>query len=156
MGSEHDTSDQQRFAILTSGGDAPGMNSAVRAATTLWRSRGHEVLGVQSGFTGLIEDEMRSLDVPQVDGVLREGGTILGSARCPEFRHREGRDRARETLRDRDIDGLLVIGGNGSLAGIRSLLDPAEVDGSMPNVVGVPASIDNDIGFTGMSIGVDT
>jgi len=132
------------------------MNSAVRAATMLWRARGHDVLGVTSGFRGLIEDCLRPLDVPQVDGVLREGGTILGSARCPEFREPSGRQKARETLRAHEIDGLLVIGGNGSLAGIRSLLDPEEVDGPVPNVLGIPASIDNDIGFTGMSIGVDT
>lgn len=156
MKDEHTDAETKQFAILTSGGDAPGMNSAVRAATMLWRSRGHNVFGVESGFKGLIEDALEPLDVPQVDGVLREGGTILGSARCPEFRTPEGRERARETLRAHDISGLLVIGGNGSLAGIRSLLDPDEVDGPMPNVLGIPASIDNDIGFTGMSIGVDT
>ena len=151
-----DDTESKTFAILTSGGDAPGMNSAIRAATMLLISRGHTVLGVKAGFKGLIHDEMKELTVPRVDGILREGGTILGSARCPEFREPAGREVARENLRERDISGLLVIGGNGSLAGIRALLDPDEVDGPMPNIMGVPASIDNDIGFTGLSIGVDT
>ena len=153
---QHEEADGGRYAILTSGGDAPGMNSAVRAATLLFKSRGHEVLGIHAGLKGLIRDAMTPLSVSDVDGVLREGGTILGSARSPEFRTPEGRAKARGTLRERGIDGLIVIGGNGSLAAARALVDPQEADGPVPNVVGIPASIDNDIGYTGLSIGVDT
>jgi 6-phosphofructokinase 1 len=148
--------DQQRFAILTSGGDAPGMNSAIRAATMLLKSRGHSVLGVRAGFKGLIRNELNPLQVKDVDGILREGGTILGSARSPDFRTPEGRERARRNLRERGVDGLVVIGGNGSLAGLQALVDQEEADGPVPNAIGIPASIDNDIGYTGLSIGVDT
>lgn len=146
----------ERIAVVTSGGDAPGMNSAIRAVTLLSKSKGIEVYGVHGGFRGLIQGEFEPLNVPDVDGTLREGGTILGSARCPEFREVEARDRARDSLREHSIDGLIVIGGNGSLAGLRTLVDPDEADGPVPRAIGLPASIDNDIGYTGISLGVDT
>lgn len=148
--------DLRKLAILTSGGDAPGMNAAVRAATMLARSRGAEVVGVKYGYRGLLAGDFVTLGASQVIDILRDGGTILGSARCPEFCDAEGRRRARQVLEDAGIDALLVIGGNGSLCGAAALCDPEEAPNFSVRVVGVPASIDNDIGLTGMAIGVDT
>jgi 6-phosphofructokinase 1 len=146
-----------RIAILTSGGDAPGMNAAIRAAALVGRSLGAEMFGVERGYRGLLEDAIAPLQPAEVAGILREGGTILGSARCKEFHQREVRDRARAILAGRGIDGLVVIGGNGSLTGALKLADPDELGGGAPlKVVGVPASIDNDLALTGLSIGVDT
>jgi 6-phosphofructokinase 1 len=145
----------KRLALLTSGGDAPGMNAAIRAATLVARAAGVEVFGVERGYRGLLEGEFVPLDGPIVQSILREGGTMLGSARCKEFHQRTVRDRARAQLRERGCEGLLVIGGNGSLTGALALADPAESD-DPPKVVGIPASIDNDIGLTGLAIGVDT
>lgn len=145
------------MAVLTSGGDAPGMNAAIRAATLLALSRGVEVIGVHQGYRGLIEGDWRALDADHVAGIIREGGTILGSARSQQFREREGRDRARENLRRAGIDGLIVIGGNGSLTGARALVDPGEAGEDFAlKIIGLPASIDNDLALTGLSIGVDT
>ncbi|MEO6776484.1 MAG: 6-phosphofructokinase [Kofleriaceae bacterium] len=147
----------KRIAILTSGGDAPGMNAAVRAATLVGRSGGAEILGIERGYRGLLEDAFIELGPSDVAGILREGGTILGSARCKEFHDRPVRDRAREILARHAIDGLIVIGGNGSLTGAIRVADPAEIGAGRPlKVIGVPASIDNDLGLTGLCIGVDT
>jgi 6-phosphofructokinase 1 len=147
----------KRIAVLTSGGDAPGMNAAIRAATLIGRAAGADLLGIERGYRGLLEDAFVPLGPADVGGILREGGTILGSARCKEFHQREVRDRAREILTKREVDGLVVIGGNGSLTGALHLADPAEIGNGRPlKVIGVPASIDNDLGFTGLSIGVDT
>lgn len=147
----------KRIAILTSGGDAPGMNAAIRAATLVGRSLGAEVVGIERGYRGLLEDAVVELQPSDVANILREGGTILGSARCKEFHQREVRDRARAVLAARGIDGLMVIGGNGSLTGALALADAAERgDGPPLAIAGVPASIDNDLGLTGLSIGVDT
>ena len=145
------------LGILTSGGDAPGMNAAVRAATLVARAAGADVLGIERGYRGLLDGAFVPLDAAEVQTILREGGTILGSARCKDFHERATRDRAREKLRQRGIDALLVIGGNGSLTGALALADPSECgDHTPPRVIGIPASIDNDIGLTGLAIGVDT
>jgi 6-phosphofructokinase 1 len=146
----------QRIGILTSGGDAPGMNAAIRAAALVGRAQGADIVGIERGYRGLLEDAMVPLTPNDVAGILREGGTILGSARCKEFHQREVRDRARQVLANRGIDGLIVIGGNGSLTGALKLADPDELHGQPLSIVGVPASIDNDLGLTGLSIGVDT
>jgi 6-phosphofructokinase 1 len=147
----------KRIAILTSGGDAPGMNAAIRAATLIGRTAGAEMFGIERGYRGLLDDAFVPLAPNDVAGILREGGTILGSARCKEFHERPVRDRARAVLSAREIDGLVVIGGNGSLTGALHLADPAEIGGGRPlAIVGVPASIDNDLALTGLSIGVDT
>jgi len=147
----------KRIAILTSGGDAPGMNAAVRAATLIGRALGADVLGVERGYRGMLDDAFVDLGPHDVAGILREGGTILGSARCKEFHEKAVRDRARQILTKREIDGLVIIGGNGSLTGAMHLADPKEIAGGRPlKVIGVPASIDNDLGMTGLSIGVDT
>src|SRR5262249_55218710 len=147
----------KRSAILTSGGDAPGMNAAIRAATLIGRAAGADILGIERGYRGLLDDAFVELGANDVGGILREGGTILGSARCKEFHERPIRDRAREILARHAVDGLIVIGGNGSLTGAIHLADPKEIGSGRPlKVIGVPASIDNDLGLTGLSVGVDT
>lgn len=151
-----DLESSKRIALLTSGGDAPGMNAALRAAALLLMSRGHEPVGVKQGYRGLIQGWFKPLKPKHITNILRQGGTMLGSARCPEFQTVEGRQKARANLFQEKIDGLLVIGGNGSLAGALALSDPTEAPEFDIPVIGVPASIDNDIGLTGMSIGVDT
>lgn len=143
------------IAILTSGGDAPGMNAAVRAAALIGLAKGCRVLGIRRGYKGLLEDDIEVLEPAHVAGILREGGTILHSARCLEFHEREARDRARAILAKRGVEGLVVIGGNGSLTGALALTDPAETESPI-GVVGIPASIDNDLALTGLAIGVDT
>lgn len=145
-----------RLAILTSGGDAPGMNAAIRAGTLIALAKGHEVFGVERGYRGLIDGRFHRLAAEAVTGILREGGTILGTSRCPELHDRSARDRARAQLASAGIDSLLVIGGNGSLTGALALTDPAECAEPAFRAVGVPASIDNDVGLTGFAIGVDT
>jgi 6-phosphofructokinase 1 len=137
------------LAILTSGGDAPGMNAAVTAATKLAVGRGWEVLGVQDGYEGLIAGRMDKLGPREVDAWWARGGTELGSARSAAFLTTEGRARAAGWLRG--IDGLLVIGGNGSLAGALALHREHGIQ-----VVGLPASIDHDLACTSHAIGVDT
>jgi 6-phosphofructokinase 1 len=147
----------KRIAVLTSGGDAPGMNAAIRAATLIGRAGGADIVGIERGYRGLLDDAFVELSPQDVAGILREGGTMLGSARCKEFHDRAARDRAREILAKREVDGLIVIGGNGSLTGALHLADPNEIGSGRPlKITGVPASIDNDLGLTGLSIGVDT
>ncbi len=146
----------KRIGVLTSGGDAPGMNAAVRATALVGRALGAEVVGIERGYRGLLDDAFVPLAPADVAGILREGGTILGSARCKEFHQKEVRDRARAILAKRGIDGLVVIGGNGSLTGALKLADPAELGGQALLIAGVPASIDNDLGHTSRAIGVDT
>ena len=146
----------QTFAILTSGGDAPGMNAAIRAATLVALGKGATVLGIERGYRGLLDGRLRPLKPADVHDILREGGTILGSARCADFHQLEARNQARSVLIDNQIDGLIVIGGNGSLTGARLLGDSSESTLTCPRVAGIPAAIDNDIGLTGLAIGVDT
>ena len=146
----------KRIGVLSSGGDAPGMNAAIRAVALVGRSLGMDIVGIERGYKGLLDDAFVPLMPSDVQQILREGGTILGSARCKEFHQREVRDKARSILANRDVDGLVVIGGNGSLTGAMHLADPAELNGQVLKVVGIPASIDNDLGLTGMCIGVDT
>jgi 6-phosphofructokinase 1 len=150
----------QRIGALTSGGDAPGMNAAIWAIIKLAAARGIEVVGVERGYDGLIDGDTRPLTRITADGLAPEvglawlagtGGTFLGSSRCPRFETAEGRAEARRSLEAAGIDGLIVIGGNGSLTGAHLLA----VEGHVP-IVGVPASIDNDIGGTTMAVGVDT
>lgn len=138
-----------RLAVLTSGGDAPGMNAALHAATKVCAKHGVELLGVRNGYEGLISGIMAPLTPRDVDPISGYGGTILGSARSEAFRTVQGRATAASHLAG--VDGLLVIGGNGSLTGAKMLAQETGV-----RVVGVPASIDNDIGCTSMAIGVDT
>ncbi|KIG17593.1 6-phosphofructokinase [Enhygromyxa salina] len=132
------------------------MNAAVRAATLVATAAGWEVYGVRHGYQGLIADELEPLGPRDVQRIVREGGTMLGSARCKAFHEQATRDRARAVLAARGISGLVVIGGNGSLAGALALSDPDEAGEHAPRVVGIPASIDNDLALTSLSIGADT
>ncbi len=139
------------FAVLTSGGDAPGMNAAVRAITRVGHARGVQILGVEDGYEGLVDGRLRALSPRDVDPHLARGGTCLGSARSKRFMEVEGRAQAAAQLRDAGVDGLIVIGGNGSLTGAHLLAREHGV-----KVMGIPGSIDNDIGCTATAIGVDT
>lgn len=133
------------------------MNAAIRAVTLIGRAAGADILGVERGYRGLLEDAFVPLMPGDVAGILRDGGTMLGSARCKEFHQREVRDRARAILAKREVDGIVVIGGNGSLTGALNLAKPEEIGSGRPlAIAGIPASIDNDLGYTGLSIGVDT
>jgi 6-phosphofructokinase 1 len=140
----------KKIAVLTSGGDAPGMNAAIRAVTRGALARGWEVFGVRNGYAGLLEDRLDPLAARNVGGILQSGGTVLGSARCPEFKEQSGRERALSNLKKRKIDALVVIGGNGSQSGSASL------DREGFTVVGVPSTIDNDLYGNDVSIGCDT
>jgi len=146
----------KRVGILTSGGDAPGMNAAIRIVTMFLISKGIEPWGVRYGYRGLIKGDFKRLNGDHVSAIIREGGTILGSARSAKFETVSGRDIARKQLAQAGIGGLVVIGGNGSLAGALALSDPEELGDQHLQVIGIPASIDNDIGLTGLAIGVDT
>lgn len=147
----------KKVAILTSGGDAPGMNAAIRAATKIALARGMEVVGIEHGYQGLLSGDLRPLTTADVADIIHLGGTVLGSARTARFREKEGRDEARRVLTAHGIDGLLVIGGNGSLAGAAALTEPSEAGPDFrTRVIGLPASIDNDVGLTMYAIGVDT
>jgi 6-phosphofructokinase 1 len=131
------------------------MNAALRAAARIGSALGLEVVGVEDGFRGLLDGRVRPLDLRALDEAARRGGTWLGTARSKEFPTAEGQARARETLAREKLRGLLVIGGNGSLTGARTLRDVV-IDGKPLLVGGVPASIDNDLACTSMAIGVDT
>jgi 6-phosphofructokinase 1 len=139
-----------RIAVLTSGGDAPGMNAAVRAVTRAALARGWDVFGVRNGFAGLVSDTLEPLAARDVGGIIQRGGTVLGSARAPEFRDRAARDKVRAQLAARGVEALVVIGGNGSQTG--SAVLAAE---GFP-VVGVASTIDNDLYGSDASIGADT
>ncbi|MFO0679308.1 MAG: 6-phosphofructokinase, partial [Polyangiaceae bacterium] len=140
-----------RVAVLTSGGDSPGMNAAVRTVAMVGWGRGHEVLGVRRGYTGLLDGDVVALERSFVDGISRHGGTVLGSTRSAEFPTPAGQAKAKEKIQKLGIDALVVVGGNGSLAGAH-LLDAS----GACRVVGIPASIDNDVGHTSLAIGTDT
>jgi 6-phosphofructokinase 1 len=140
----------KNIAVLTSGGDAPGMNAAVRAVTRGALAKDWEVLGVRNGYAGLLAGTLEPLAARDVGGIIQSGGTVLGSARCPEFAQPAGRKQALENLRKRGVDALVVIGGNGSQSGSASL------DREGFAVVGVPSTIDNDLYANDVSIGCDT
>src|SRR6202171_3458211 len=140
----------KKIAVLTSGGDAPGMNAAVRAVVRGGLAKGWEVFGVRNGYAGLLGDVFEPLQARDVGGIVQSGGTVLGSARCPEFAEPEGRAIALRHLAARGIDALVVIGGNGSQSGSASLAREG-----FP-VLGVPSTIDNDLYGNDVSIGADT
>ena len=140
----------KRIAVLTSGGDAPGMNAAIRAVTRTGLDKGWEVVGVHHGYTGLITGDMSPLTARDVSGIIQRGGTFLGSARCPDFRTKEGQVQAIRILEGRKIDALVVIGGNGSQTGANALAQLGYP------VVGIASTIDNDLYGSEMTIGVDT
>ncbi len=138
------------IAVLTSGGDAPGMNAAVRAVVRTGIAKGWEVYGVQHGYAGLMSGDMQVMGQRDVGGIVQQGGTILGSARALEFKTEAGRQKALRELNKRNIGGLVVIGGNGSQTGANALSEMG-----FP-VVGIASTIDNDLYGSEMTIGVDT
>ncbi len=140
----------KRVAVLTSGGDAPGMNAAIRAVVRCGVAKGWEMYGIRNGYAGLISGNIRQMGTRDVGGIIQKGGTILGSARCEEFKTVEGRLKGIRSLRQLGIDALVVIGGNGSQTGSYHLNKEG-----FP-VVGVASTIDNDLYGTEMTIGVDT
>lgn len=141
----------RKIAILTSGGDCPGMNAAIRSVVRTSLSLGVEIYGIEQGYKGLIGNKILKMDTKSVANIIQRGGTFLRSARCEEFKTEDGQKKALDVLKDNKIDGLIVIGGDGSLKGAKVLHENYGV-----NVVGLPGSIDNDIYGTDMSIGVDT
>jgi 6-phosphofructokinase 1 len=140
----------RRVAVLTSGGDAPGMNAAIRAVTRCAIGQGWEVIGVRRGYVGLMEGHFTPLNARSVGGIIQHGGTMLGSARCVEFLTADGRSKAVDQLQRQAIDSVVVIGGNGSQAGAAALSQTGLA------VVGVASTIDNDLVGSDMTIGVDT
>ena len=140
----------KKIAVLTSGGDAPGMNAAVRAVVRTALNAGIEVYGVIRGFNGLINDELIPMDLRSVSNTLQQGGTKLYTARCLEFKELEYQQKAAEICRKRGIDGVVVCGGDGSFRGAQKLSKQGI------NCIGIPCTIDNDIGCCEYTIGYDT
>jgi 6-phosphofructokinase 1 len=172
---EHPTK-ASSLAVLTSGGDAPGMNAAVRAVVRTALDLGAEVYAIYDGYHGMVQGDdrhIRPMTWEDVGGILQQGGTVIGTARCPEFRTREGRRQAARNLIDRNIDRLVIIGGDGSLTGantfrqewpelLAELVEAGEIDQAAAaahpdlHIVGLVGSIDNDMFGTDMTIGADT
>lgn len=141
----------RKIAILTSGGDAPGMNACVRACVRYAIYKGLDVYGVERGYQGLIDNKLSLMTSRSVSDIIHKGGTILKTARCPEFKTLEGQQAAADTLHAYGIEGLIVIGGDGTLTGAKALSDNCGI-----NVVGIPGTIDNDLAYTDYTLGFDT
>jgi len=141
----------KRIGVVTSGGDAPGMNAAIRAIVRLSSLKNFQVLGFERGWEGLITNTYRKLTPRSVGGILHLGGTILYTSRCHKFQKKEGVRKAAKTLAQNNVDGLIVIGGNGSFRGALALSTETDTQ-----IVGIPATIDNDIFGTDETIGFDT
>lgn len=139
------------IGVLTSGGDAPGMNAAIRAVTRAGIYNGFKIKGIYRGFDGLINGEIRDFTTENVSGIIMSGGTILKTARSKEFMTVEGRAKAYENMKAAGVDALVVIGGNGSLTGARCFAEEHDVP-----VIGLPGTIDNDLYGTDSTIGYDT
>jgi len=141
----------KRIAVLTTGGDAPGMNAAIRSVVRYGVYNKLEVMGVFRGWWGLINEEIKLLNHRSVSGIINQGGTILKTARCLEFETKDGRQRAFQTIQKNAIDGLIVIGGNGSFTAAHKFYQEYKIP-----CIGIPASIDNDINGVDVTIGSDT
>lgn len=141
----------KRIGVLTSGGDAPGMNAAIRAVVRSAIYYGAEAYGVYGGYQGLINGDIKRLKSKDVSNIIQRGGTILKSARSAEFRTPEGRTKAAQVLQEHKIDALVVIGGDGSFTGARLLIQEHNIP-----IVGIPGTIDNDLYGTDSTIGYDT
>ena len=139
------------IGVLTSGGDAPGMNAAIRAVTRAAIYHGLRVVGIKRGYYGLVYNEMEEFSSKSVSNIIQQGGTILKTARCKEFKTIEGRKLAHDNMLAAGIDALVVIGGDGSLSGARLFAEEFDVP-----IVGLPGTIDNDLGGTDSTIGYDT
>ena len=141
----------KKIAILTSGGDAPGMNACVRACVRYAIAKDVDVYGVEKGYVGLLNNKINFMSTRSVSDIIHKGGTILKTARCPEFHNVEFQEQAAETLQAYGIDSLIVIGGDGSFRGAKDLSDNFGI-----NVVAIPGTIDNDLDYTDFTIGFDT
>jgi len=141
----------KRIALITSGGDAPGMNACVRAIVKTCLNNDIVPVAYFDGYQGMIENRFKELNFTDVDNIIHQGGTIIGTARCPEFIDKKGREKAIENLLANNIDGFICIGGDGSFKGAQLL----SVEMNIP-VIGVPGTIDNDIYGTDRTIGYDT
>ena len=139
-----------KVAVLTAGGVAPGMNAAVRAVAQAAFSRGWEVLGIEDGFEGILEERFHPVDRGQLAGLMHRGGTVLGSGRSKEVRETEGQERAARILDEAGVEGLIIIGGGGSLTSAKALGEAGV------KAVGIPATIDNDVPGTELALGVDS
>ena len=140
----------KKIGVLTSGGDSPGMNAAIRAVVRCGIDRGMTVYGISRGYEGLIDGDIREMDSASVGGIIHRGGTVLGTARSERFMTAKGQDKAVSVLEAFGIEGLAVIGGNGSLTGA------LELDKRGIKIMGIPGTIDNDLGYTDYTIGFDT
>jgi len=140
----------KRIAVMTSGGDSPGMNAAIRAVVRVAIHEGVEVWGIYNGYSGMYDDKMEKLTSRSVGDILQRGGTFLGTARCENFKTLEGRQKAVKNLKSHGIEGLIVIGGDGSMTGAELLSELGIA------VIGLPGTIDNDIWGTDYTIGFDT
>lgn len=141
----------KKIGVLTSGGDSQGMNAAIYATVRYGLQQGFEVYGIRNGYKGLVEDDVIKLTAKSVEGIAHRGGTILGTARCAEMRTVEGQRRAVATLNKRGIEGLVVIGGDGSFAGAKTLSTDYNI-----KTIGIPGTIDNDLAYTDYTLGFDT
>ena len=141
----------QTIGVLTSGGDAPGMNAALRAVTRAAISNDIQVKAIYRGYKGLIDGEVKEFTTQDVSGIIPRGGTIIKSARCPEFTSKEGRQQAYETIQREGIEALIVIGGDGTFTGGRLFAQEYNIP-----VIGIPGTIDNDLWGTDATIGYDT
>lgn len=139
------------IGIVTSGGDAPGMNAAIRAVTRIGHAKGYQVLGFMRGWDGLLNNNFKRLSPRSVGGIIQQGGTILHTLRCPSFEQEGGTEKGAETLAINDIDGLVIIGGDGSFRGALALSQQSDA-----SMIGIPATIDNDVYGTDETVGFDT
>ncbi len=140
-----------RIGVLSSGGDSPGMNAAIRAVVRTGIHHGLEVFGIMRGYSGMVEDDIIKMESRSVANIIQRGGTILKTARCKEFFEYEGRKKAYENLKKRGIDGLVIIGGDGSFRGAQIFANEFDIP-----CVGLPGTIDKDISGTDFTIGFDT
>jgi len=141
----------QKIGVVTAGGDAPGMNAAIRSVVRTAIFNGLKVVGIERGYAGLIEGKIRPLNARSVSGIINRGGTVLKTARCEKIKTEEGVKKAADNLKINKIDGLIVIGGDGSFRGASEIYNASGIP-----VVGVPATIDNDVAGTDTTIGFDT
>src|SRR4030043_2030269 len=141
----------KKMGVLTSGGDAPGMNACIRAVVRCGVSRNLEVVGIRRGYCGILEEDFVKLGSRSVANTIHRGGTILETARCEEMKTEDGVRKANEILRRPNIEGLITIGGDGTLRGAPKLAEAGKV-----NIISVPSTIDNDVYGTDYTIGFDT
>ena len=140
----------KKIGVLTSGGDAPGMNAAIRAVVRTAIVEGMEVVGIERGYEGLLQEQFVPMGLRSVSDIIQRGGTVLRTARCPEFKTAEGQQQGIRNLRKAGIEGLIVIGGDGSFMGAKVLSEQGYP------TVGIPGTIDNDLAYTDYTLGFDT